>query len=112
MQSTTDRPPACSIATGCSRWPRAWAERAPQLVTLGNGLWTPVVLMNSTSPSHRISIYFSYILRPSLEGRALHSQECFLPARGDVNLRCTRERYIPKIRPARSPRKPAELGNE
>src|SRR5215471_94639 len=52
--------------------------------------------MNSTSPSHRISIYFSYILRPSLEGRALHSQECFLPPRGDFNLRCTRERYIPK----------------
>src|SRR5262252_3917709 len=28
--------------------------------------------------------------------RALHSQECFLPPRGDFNLRCTRERYIPK----------------
>src|SRR6516164_9577546 len=52
--------------------------------------------MNSTSPSHRISIYFSYILRPSLEWRALHSQECFLPPRGGFNLRCTRERYIPK----------------
>ena len=32
---------------------------------------------NSTSPSHRISIYFSYILRPPLEARARHSQECF-----------------------------------
>ena len=32
--------------------------------------------MSATSPSHRISIYFSYILRPPLEGRALHSQEC------------------------------------
>src|SRR6516162_1233891 len=41
-------------------------------------------------------IYFSYILRPPLEGRALHSQECFLPPRGGFNLRCTRERYIPK----------------
>src|SRR5499427_8064987 len=28
--------------------------------------------------------------------RALHSQECFLPLRGGFNLRCTRERYIPK----------------
>src|SRR6516165_12409015 len=28
--------------------------------------------------------------------RALHSQECFLPPRGGFNLRCTRERYIPK----------------
>src|SRR5262252_4903182 len=46
--------------------------------------------MNSTSPSHRISIYFSYILRPSLEWRALHSQECFLPPRGGFNLRCTK----------------------
>jgi hypothetical protein len=27
---------------------------------------------------------------------ALHSQECFLPPRGGFNLRCTRERYIPK----------------
>src|SRR5215831_9896866 len=46
---------------------------------------------------HRaIAIYFSYILRPPLEGRALHSQECFLPPRGGFNLRCTRERYIPK----------------
>ena len=35
----------------------------------------------------------SYILRPPLEGRALHSQECFLPPRGGFNLRCTRERY-------------------
>ena len=26
-----------------------------------------------------ISIYFSYILRPPLEGRALHSQECTSP---------------------------------
>src|SRR6516164_8454305 len=52
--------------------------------------------VSSTSPSHRISIYFSYILRPPLEGRALHSQECFLPPRGGFNLRCTRERYIPK----------------
>src|SRR6516164_7361297 len=25
--------------------------------------------------------------------RALDSQECFLPPRGDFNLRCTRERY-------------------
>src|SRR5215467_9040447 len=33
---------------------------------------------------------------PPLEGRALHSQECFLPPRGGFNLRCTRERYIPK----------------
>src|SRR5262249_48866258 len=49
-----------------------------------------------TSPSHRISIYFSYILHPPLEGKALHSQECFLPPRGGFNLRCTRERYIPK----------------
>ena len=49
-----------------------------------------------SSPSHRISIYFSYILRPPLEGRALHSQECFLPPRRGFNLRCTRERDIPK----------------
>src|SRR5215831_5631971 len=28
--------------------------------------------------------------------RALNSQECFLPLRGGFNLRCTRERYIPK----------------
>ena len=28
--------------------------------------------------------------------RALHSQECFLPLRGGFNLRCTRERDIPK----------------
>src|SRR6516164_6622825 len=28
--------------------------------------------------------------------RALHSQECFFPSRGGFNLRCTRERYIPK----------------
>src|SRR6516164_3597603 len=28
--------------------------------------------------------------------RALHSQECFFPPRGGFNLRCTRERYIPK----------------
>jgi len=42
-----------------------------------------------SSPSHRISIYFSY-------RRALHSQECFLPSRGGFNLRCTRERDIPK----------------
>jgi hypothetical protein len=33
--------------------------------------------MNGVVASHRISIYFSYILRPPLEGRALHSQECF-----------------------------------
>src|SRR5215467_8103102 len=33
---------------------------------------------------------------PPLEGRALHSQECFLPPRGGFNLRCTRERYMPK----------------
>jgi hypothetical protein len=26
---------------------------------------------------------------PPLEGRALHSQECFLPPRGGFNLRCT-----------------------
>ena len=39
--------------------------------------------------SHRISIYFSHILRPPLEGRALHSQECFFPPRGGFNLRCT-----------------------
>src|SRR6516164_6698776 len=52
--------------------------------------------VSSTSPSHRISIYFSYTLRPPLEGRALHSQECFFPPRGGFNLRCTRERYIPK----------------
>src|SRR6516162_9129888 len=50
----------------------------------------------SSAESHRISIYFSYILRPPLEGRALHSQECFFPPRGGFNLRCTRERYIPK----------------
>src|SRR6516225_7905570 len=56
----------------------------------------PEASVSSTSPSHRISIYFSYILRPPLEGRALHSQECFLPLRGGFNLRCTRERYIPK----------------
>src|SRR6516225_1035535 len=56
----------------------------------------PEASVSSTSPSHRISIYFSYILRPPLEGRALHSQECFLPPRGGFNLRCTRERYIPK----------------
>ena len=31
-----------------------------------------------------------------LEGRALHSQECFLPPQGAFNLRCTRERHIPK----------------
>ena len=49
-----------------------------------------------SSPSHRISIYFSYILRPPLEGRARHSQECFIPSRGGFNLRCTRERDIPK----------------
>src|SRR6516164_7469628 len=47
--------------------------------------------VSSTSPRHRISIYFSYILRPPLEGRALHSQECFLPPRGGFNLRCTHE---------------------
>ena len=52
--------------------------------------------MSSTSPSHRISIYFSYILRPPPEGRARHSQECFFPSRGGFNLRCTRERDIPK----------------
>src|SRR6516164_5201087 len=52
--------------------------------------------VSSTSPSHRISIYFSHILRPPLEGRALHSQECFFPPRGGFNLRCTRERDIPK----------------
>src|SRR6516164_8970372 len=46
--------------------------------------------------SHRISIYFSYILRPPLEGRARHSQECFFPPRRGFNLRCTRERDIPK----------------
>src|SRR6516162_4258176 len=28
--------------------------------------------------------------------RAPHSQECFFPPRGGFNLRCTRERYIPK----------------
>jgi hypothetical protein len=34
-----------------------------------------------------IYIYFSYILRPPLEGRALHSQDCFFPPRGGFNLR-------------------------
>ena len=33
---------------------------------------------------------------PTIEGRARHSQECFFPPRGGFNLRCTRERYIPK----------------
>jgi hypothetical protein len=41
-------------------------------------------------------LIFSYILWPPLEGRALHSQECFLPPRRGFNLRCTRERYILK----------------
>src|SRR5215471_12298830 len=51
---------------------------------------------SSKNSISRISIYFSYILRPPLEGRALHSQECFLPPRECFNLRCTRGRYIPK----------------
>jgi hypothetical protein len=37
-----------------------------------------------TSPSHRISIYFSYILRPPLEGRATFPR-MFLPPRGGFN---------------------------
>ena len=54
-----------------------------------HGLMVARMSSSSAETSHRISIYFSYILRPPLEGRALHSQECFLPPRGGFNLRCT-----------------------
>src|SRR6516162_1274942 len=49
-----------------------------------HGLMVARMSSSSAETSHRISVYFSYILRPPLEGRALHSQECFLPPRGGL----------------------------
>src|SRR6516225_2271419 len=55
-----------------------------------------VARMSSSSAGGESATYFTEPPDFHISPRALHSQECFLPLRGGFNLRCTRERYIPK----------------
>src|SRR5215471_21617808 len=58
---------------------------------LGEGNFLVQILCGGSVIGHTTDPAPAPIASP-LEGRALHSQECFLPSRGGFNLRCTRER--------------------